>query len=142
MKYENETEYKSPLGGLFSIIGNAIVLSYFLYLLKIMLMRETFSVQESNLRMGAFDFKDVELDTSRFDIALKLDCPRCPAMGIEDHKGVHEYFSATITHIDYHFFPNETSFNKKHRNFFKVLPLTRCNNTRVTGVIGSMKPDA
>ena len=46
LTYDNETEYKSPIGGIFTILSNGLVLAYFIYLLKTLIGREKFTVTQ------------------------------------------------------------------------------------------------
>ena len=77
LTFDGETQYQSPLGGVLSMISKALVLSYFIYLVKLVIGREQYTVMGSSIKQNFDTSQKLLLNDQNFDIGLGMECPKC-----------------------------------------------------------------
>jgi hypothetical protein len=77
LTFDGETEYRSPLGGILSLFSKALVLSYFLYLVKQVFSRDQYTVMSSLIKNVDDSFQGLVLTDHNFDIGVSLNCISC-----------------------------------------------------------------
>ena len=60
-----------------SILSKALVLSYFIYLVKMVIGREQYTVMGSAIKQSYDTSESLVLNDQNFDIAINMDCKTC-----------------------------------------------------------------
>jgi hypothetical protein len=77
LTFDGETQYQSPLGGVLSMFSKALVLSYFIYLVKLVIGREQYTVMGSSIKQNFDTSQKLLLNDQNFDIGIGMECLTC-----------------------------------------------------------------
>jgi hypothetical protein len=77
LTFDGETQYQSALGGVLSMFSKALVLSYFIYLVKLVIGREQYTVMGSVIKQSYDSSQILLLNDQNFDIAVNMECSTC-----------------------------------------------------------------
>ena len=73
LTFDGETQYQSTLGGILSMLSKALVLSYFIYLVKLVIGREQYTVMGSIIKQGYGSSESLVLNDQNFDIGITME---------------------------------------------------------------------